>query len=80
MSAHPETAEEHEVHVQQPPQGFIWKYVFSTDHKVIGKQYFFLALVAVVVGLTLSLIFRWHLMKSSQLAADLAHKVINQAQ
>ena len=32
-----------------PPQGFIRKHVFSLDHKVIGKQYYALALVAVFV-------------------------------
>src|SRR5712692_3974224 len=43
------------------PTGFIRKYVFSLDHKVIGIQYWFLALVAVVVGMALSLLMRWHL-------------------
>jgi cytochrome c oxidase subunit I len=43
------------------PQGFIWKYVFSLDHKVIGIQYFFLALTAVFVGMFLSLLMRIHL-------------------
>jgi len=62
MSAGHEAAEEHAVHVHSPPQGFIWKYVFSTDHKVIGKQYFLLAMASVVIGLTLSLLFRYHLM------------------
>ena len=37
-----------------PPQGFIRKHVFSLDHKVIGKQYYALALVAVFVGMVLS--------------------------
>ena len=32
-----------------PPQGFIRKHVFSLDHKVIGKQYYFLSLAAVVI-------------------------------
>jgi len=43
------------------PQGFIRKWVFSLDHKVIGIQYFFLALVAVFVGMFLSLLMRIHL-------------------
>jgi cytochrome c oxidase subunit 1 len=43
------------------PQGFIRKYVFSLDHKVIGIQYFFLALTAVFVGMFLSLLMRIHL-------------------
>ena len=43
------------------PQGFIRKYIFSLDHKVIGIQYFFLALTAVFVGMFLSLMMRIHM-------------------
>jgi cytochrome c oxidase subunit 1 len=43
------------------PQGFIRKYIFSVDHKVIGLQYFFLALTAVFVGMFLSLLMRIHM-------------------
>jgi len=49
------------VHAHAAPQGFIRKYVFSLDHKVIGLQYYFLALTAVFVGMFLSLIMRIHL-------------------
>jgi len=49
------------VHAHAAPQGFIRKYVFSLDHKVIGIQYFFLALTAVWVGMFLSLLMRIHL-------------------
>ncbi len=45
----------------QPPSGFIWKYVFSIDHKVIGIQYLCLALFSVFVGMGLSLLMRLHL-------------------
>jgi len=55
------TAREPAVHVHAPPQGFIRKYVFSLDHKVIGKQYFDLALLAVVTGMVLSWLMRLHL-------------------
>ena len=51
----------HAVTHHAPPSGFIRKYVFSTDHKVIGIQYFLLALVSVVIGLGLSLLFRLEL-------------------
>src|SRR4029077_789939 len=51
----------HESHAHAPPQGFIRKYIFSLDHKVIGIQYFFLALSAVFVGMFLSLLMRIHL-------------------
>ena len=37
-----------------PPQGFLWKYVFSLDHKIIGLQYYGLALAAVFIGMVLS--------------------------
>ena len=42
MSAH--AAQHH-----APPTSFIRKHVFSLDHKVIGKQYYALALVAAVM-------------------------------
>ena len=43
------------------PTSFIRKYVFSLDHKMIGLQYYALALVAVVTGMVLSWIMRVHL-------------------
>ncbi len=43
------------------PQGFIRKYVFSLDHKVIGLQYYFLALTAVFIGMLLSVLMRFHM-------------------
>jgi len=51
----------HAVHHHAPPQGFIRKHVFSLDHKVIGKQYYALALVAVFTGMVLSWVMRLHL-------------------
>jgi cytochrome c oxidase subunit 1 len=48
-------------HAHAAPTGFIRKYIFSLDHKVIGKQYYFLALFSVVVGILLSVLMRWHL-------------------
>jgi cytochrome c oxidase subunit I len=44
-----------------PPQGFIRKYVFSVDHKVIGIQYTTLSLVAAFIGMALSWAMRIHL-------------------
>ena len=49
------------VHVHQAPTSFIRKYVFSLDHKIIGLQYYFMALTAVFVGMFLSLLMRIHL-------------------
>src|SRR5208282_6006414 len=52
-----QTAEHHHA----PPQGFLWTHVFSLDHKVIGKQYYFLSLAAVVIKKILSWLMRFHL-------------------
>ena len=43
------------------PTGFLRKYIFSTDHKVIGIQYLLLALSAVLVGMILSALMRLRL-------------------
>jgi len=43
------------------PQGFIRKYIFSLDHKVIGIQYWLLALFSVFLGMGLSVLMRFHL-------------------
>src|SRR5213596_3725886 len=51
----------HDAHAHAAPQGFIRKWIFSLDHKVIGLQYFFLALAAVLTGMFLSLLMRIHL-------------------
>jgi cytochrome c oxidase subunit 1 len=51
----------HAVEHHAPPTTFIRKYVFSLDHKVIGKQYYGLALVAALCGMALSWMMRIHL-------------------
>ncbi|HEY7783484.1 MAG TPA: cbb3-type cytochrome c oxidase subunit I [Pyrinomonadaceae bacterium] len=51
----------HEVHRHPAPTGFIRKYIFSIDHKVIGIQYIMLALAAVVVGMIMSVLMRMNL-------------------
>ena len=42
-------------------KSFLRRHFFSADHKVIGRQYFFLSLAAVLVGAWLSLLMRIHL-------------------
>jgi len=37
------------------------RYIFTTDHKVIGIQYFFLSLAAVLIGAVLSALMRLHI-------------------
>src|SRR5579883_2471537 len=44
-----------------PPSSFIRKYIFSLDHKVIGIQYYLLALFSVFLGMALSMLMRIHL-------------------
>ena len=56
------SGETHEaVHRHEAPTSFIRKYIFSLDHKVIGIQYIILALVAVLVGMTMSVLMRMNL-------------------
>src|SRR6266478_2791768 len=59
MSTHESAV--HAAHEHAAPQGFIRKWIFSLDHKVIGLQYYFLALAAVFVGMFLSLLMRIHM-------------------
>lgn len=40
---------------------FLRDYLFTTDHKVVGVQYFFLSLAAALIGAVLSLLMRIHL-------------------
>jgi cytochrome c oxidase subunit 1 len=41
--------------------GFIRKYIFSTDHKVIGIQYGITAMIFLILGFGLMLLMRWQL-------------------
>ena len=55
MSEMAQSVEAHE------KMGFWQQYLFSVDHKVIGKQYLFLGLFMGFVGVFLSYVFRWQL-------------------
>src|ERR1700730_10409850 len=57
----PDMSTHAEKHHHSAPTSFIRKYVFSLDHKVIGKQYYGLALLAVYIGMALSWLMRIHL-------------------
>src|SRR2546423_1610539 len=48
-------------HHHSPPHGFIRKYIFSIDHKVIGIQYLMLALFSVVLGMIMSILMRMNM-------------------
>ncbi len=43
------------------PQGFLWKYVFSKDHKVIGIQYYVTAMLMALIAGTLAMLIRLQL-------------------
>ncbi len=49
----------HEVHHEE--LGFWRKYVFSTDHKVIGIQYAVTGLLFLLFGFSLMMLMRWQL-------------------
>ena len=46
--------------------GFVRKYIFSTDHKVIGIQYGFTALVFLMFGFLLMMCMRWQIAHPGQ--------------
>src|SRR5215471_9468144 len=50
----PHEAEAH----HHPEMGFVRKYIFSTDHKIIGIQFLFSTLIFLVIGGTLALLVR----------------------
>ncbi len=51
----------HDDHAHHPELGFWRKYVFSTDHKVIGIWYAVTALVFLMVGFSLMMLMRYQL-------------------
>jgi cytochrome c oxidase subunit 1 len=52
---------EHAEHAVHHEAGFLSTYVFSTDHKMIGKQFLSLGLGMLIVGGLLALLVRWEL-------------------
>lgn len=55
MTPTPELAITHEKH------GFVRTYLFSTDHKMIAKQFLCLGLFMMVLGGLMALMMRWEL-------------------
>lgn len=45
--------------IHSPPQGFLRRYLFSTDHKVIAKQFIWSGLVFLLVGGLMAMHMRW---------------------
>jgi cytochrome c oxidase subunit 1 len=46
-------------HIHPDPTSFIRKYIFSTDHKVIAKQFLWAGLIFLAFGGTLAMLIRW---------------------
>src|SRR5438046_8516694 len=61
MSASSATAHAHVEHAGHHELGFVRTYVFSTDHKMIARQFLFLGLFMMIIGGLLALIVRWQL-------------------
>jgi cytochrome c oxidase subunit I len=53
--SHSDHAHEHE----HAKPSFLWKYIFSTDHKIIGLQYGFSSLLFLLFGFFLMMVMRW---------------------
>ena len=54
-------SESHSADHAHPELGFIRKYIFSTDHKIIGIQYMVTAMLMAIVGGLLSMLMRYQL-------------------
>lgn len=48
-------------HEEHHELGFIRTYIFSTDHKMIGRQFLFMSLVMLVFGGVMAMMMRWEL-------------------
>jgi cytochrome c oxidase subunit 1 len=61
MSAHAAAHATHGTHAHHHEMGFLRTYVFSTDHKMIGRQFLILGLLMMILGGLLALVVRWQL-------------------
>src|SRR5258705_12885943 len=66
MNVHPEVVTTHDVHhdehhVHHHKETFITKYIFSQDHKTIGKQFLVTGIIWAIVGGLFSVLFRLQL-------------------
>ncbi len=67
MDATTHAAHAHEVHeAHHEEMGFWRKYIFSTDHKIIGMQYGFTALCFLLFGFCLMTLMRWSMVSPNQ--------------
>src|SRR3989449_10076767 len=61
MSATSAPTHAHVQHAGHHELGFVRTYIFSTDHKMIARQFLFLGLFMMIVGGLLALVVRWQL-------------------
>ena len=61
MTAEDETADAEADELPPAPVGFLRRFVFSIDHKVIGRQFLFLGLAFLAVGGLMAMLIRWQL-------------------
>jgi cytochrome c oxidase subunit I len=62
----PNVAHTHEGHTghhghEHHEQHFIWKYIFSQDHKIIARQFLVTGIIWAVIGALMSVFFRLQL-------------------
>lgn len=51
----------HDAHAEHHELGFVRTYIFSTDHKMIGRQFLFASILMLIVGGLLAMMMRWEL-------------------
>ena len=61
ISLHDTNAHSHDHSHDHHELSFIQKYIFSTDHKVIARQFLFVALFFLLVGGFMAMLIRWQL-------------------
>jgi cytochrome c oxidase subunit 1 len=49
------------VHVHADDRSFVRRYIFSTDHKIIGIQFLIMSLIFLLLGGVLAMVIRWQL-------------------
>lgn len=72
------THDTHEVqgHIHPPPEGFVRKYVFSLDHKVIGFQYFITGMLIMLIAGSFAILMRLQLIEPQ--GAIMSHNAYNE--
>src|SRR5205085_8044462 len=80
-ATHSTTQTAHETHAHHHEPSFMRKYIFSTDHKVIGIQYGITALFFLLFGYLLMAAMRWQIANPNTpipVAGALLQKVLGQ--